>query len=1061
MTFKKVDPKQSFPKLEEEILKFWKENKIFEKSIENREGKEEFNFYDGPPFATGTPHYGHILAGAIKDVIPRYQTMAGKKVERRFGWDTHGLPIENIVEKKLEIKGKEDLEERIGVFDFNETCRANVFGYVHEWEKTVERMGRWVDMKNDYKTMDTDFMESVWWVFKTIYDKGLVYQGHRVVPYSVGMSTPLSNFEVNQGYKDKQDKTATVKFKVKGSEKKYILAWTTTPWTLLANLGLAVGKDIEYAEIMDKQNKEIYVLAKDRIGDYYKNEEDYEVLRVYKGGCLIGISYEPLFPDFQAQNGNENLPKEFYLGKNAYTVVEGHHVTTESGTGIVHIAPAYGEDDYQIGKEKDLGFFSHISDSGKTEYLLEDNGVWVFDFNEMVLEKLKKSGEIVKISTINHSYPHCWRSGVPLIYKAISAWYVDVTAIKEKMIENNQKITWVPEDIKNGRMGKWLEGAKDWNISRNRYWGSAIPVWQNEDKTEEICIGSIKELYELNKDFGQIEEKDGKYFYKNTGKEIDLHKHFVDEILVKNPKTGNTLKRIPEVLDCWFESGSMPYASKHFMGQELETGKDGCLVSKDGTFKFPADFIAEGLDQTRGWFYTLIILGTALFEETPFKNCIVNGIVLAEDGKKMSKSLQNYPAPELIFDKYGADAMRFYLLNSPVVEAQDFRFSEAGVEEVVKKVILPLWNTYYFFTTYANIDNFEPKGDLNPENILDKWLISELNELALKVSTAFENYKLNEVGRPIVKFMDNLTNWYIRRSRKRFWKSENDGDKLQAYETLYFALVEITKIIAPFMPFLSDYIFKNLTGRQSVHLEDFPTYDKNLIDLELNQKTDKVQKIINLGLAWRANQRIRVRQPLKSITITEKLEEYYNEIIKEELNVKEVLVVEGTSLAKKICKPNGRNIGPKFGKDVKFIISEAKAGNFTELPNGNVKVGDFELEADDFELVYEASDSSEKIESGFGMVIAMDDEITESLKQEGFARDIVRHIQEARKEANYDVDNRISIKIESSELSETIENFTNYIETETLSKFDENISNPDFEKEIEIEGFKIKINLKK
>ena len=1060
MTFKKVDPKQSFPKMEEEVLKFWQENNIFKKSIENREWSEEFNFYDWPPFATWTPHYWHILAGALKDVIPRFQTMKWKKVERRFGWDTHWLPIENIVEKKLEIKWKEDLEWRIWVFDFNETCRKNVFWYVDEWRKTVDRMWRWVDMENDYKTMDTSFMESVWWVFKTIYDKGLVYQGHRVVPYSVGMSTPLSNFEVNQGYMDKQDKTITVKFKVKWSEKKYILAWTTTPWTLPANLWLAVWEDIEYVELMDKSSKEIYILAKARVNDYYKNKEEYEILRVYDWKCLIWIEYEPLFNDFLVQNWSSNLPKEIFLWKNAYKVISGHHVTTESWTWIVHIAPAYWEDDYHIWKTQDLWFVSHISDSWKTENLLEDNWIWVFDFNEMVIEKLKKSWEVVKISTITHSYPHCWRSWVPLIYKAISAWYVDVTAIKDQMIKNNQKINWVPDDIKNWRMWKWLEWAKDWNISRNRYWWSAIPVWQNEDKTEEICIWSIKELYELNKDFWQIEFKDGKYFYTNTWKEIDLHKHFVDEILIKNPKTWNTLKRIPEVLDCWFESGSMPYASKHYMWQELEKNSD-CLVSKDGTFKFPADFIAEWLDQTRGWFYTLLILWTALFDETPFKNCIVNGIVLAEDWKKMSKSLQNYPAPELIFDKYWADAMRFYLLNSPVVEAQDFRFSEAWVEEVVKKVILPLWNTYYFFTTYANIDNFEPKWLTKTENILDKWLLSELNELTLEVTNAFEKYKLNEATRPIVKFMDNLTNWYIRRSRKRFWKSENDWDKLQAYETLYFALVELTKILAPFMSFVSENIFKNLTWKESVHLEDFPIYNKNLIDLELNETTDKVQKIINLWLAWRANQKIRVRQPLQSITITQSFEKYYNEIIKEELNVKEVLVVDGSSLAKRICKPNWRNIWPKFGKDVKFIMSEAKAGNFTELPNGNVKVWDFELEVGDFELVYESSDANAKIESGFGMVITMDDKITEELKQEWFARDIVRHIQEARKECNYNVDDRIFIKIESNELAEAIANFANYIETETLSKIDNSINSPDLEKDISIEEIKIKLSLKK
>lgn len=1058
--FKKVDPKQSFPKLEEEILNFWEEKKIFKKSVENRDWREEFNFYDGPPFATWTPHYWHILAWTIKDVVPRFQTMIWKKVERKFGWDTHWLPIENIVEKKLEIKWKEDIECRVWVFDFNETCRKNVFWYVDEWKKTVARMWRWVDMENDYKTMDTDFMESVWWVFKNIYDKWLIYQWHRVVPYSVWMSTPLSNFEVNQGYKDKQDKTITVKFKVKDSEKKYILAWTTTPWTLPANLWLAVWKDLEYVELMDKSDKNIYILAKERISEYYKNEDDYEILRTYKWSCLVWISYEPIFPDFKAQEWSDNLGKEIFLWKNAYKVIAGHHVTTDSWTWIVHIAPAYWEDDYQIWKNEDLGFFSHINDAWKTENLIEDNWIWVFDFNEIVIEKLKKSGDVFKISTINHSYPHCWRSWIPLIYKAISAWYVNVEAIKEKMIENNQKINWVPSDIKNWRMWKWLEWAKDWNISRNRYWWSAIPVWQNEEKTEEICIGSIKELYELNKDFGQIYFENGKYFYTNTKKEVDLHKHFVDEILVKNPKTWNTLKRIPEVLDCWFESGSMPYASKHFMGQDLEKIWDS-LVSKDWKFKFPADFIAEWLDQTRWWFYTLIILWTALFDETPFKNCIVNWIVLAEDWKKMSKSLQNYPAPELIFDKYWADAMRFYLLNSPVVEAQDFRFTETWVEEVVKKVILPLWNTYYFFTTYANIDNFEPKGLKNRENILDKWLISELNELTLEVRNAFEAYKLKDATKPILKFMDNLTNWYIRRSRKRFWKSENDSDKLQAYETLYLVLVEFTKILAPFMPFISEYIFKNLTWKESVHLEDFPVYDKNLIDLELNEKTETVQKIINLWLSFRANQKIRVRQPLKSIKITESLEDYYNEIIKEELNVKEIIVVDGSTLAKKICKPNWRNIWPKFWKDVKFIISEAKAWNFTELPNWNVKVWDFELDANDFDLVYEATEENSKIESGFWMVIAMDDKITEELKQEWFSRDIVRHIQEARKEADYMVDDRIFINIFSEELNETIKNFKEYIENETLSKFDENLKNPDLEKEIEIEWAKVKIFLRK
>jgi len=1063
--FEKVNPKQSFPKLEEKILDFWSKEKIFEKSIENRKDAEEFNFYDGPPFATGTPHYGHILAGTIKDVIPRYQTMNWKRVDRVFGWDCHWLPIENIVEKKLGVSGRDDIM-KIWVHEFNESCRANVDWYTDDWKKTVSRMGRWVDMENAYHTMDTPFMESVWWVYKELYDKGLIYEGHRVVPYCPRCTTPLSNFEVNQGYKDKQDKTLTVKFKVKGNDNKYILAWTTTPWTLMANIGLAVWADINYSEIKDTKTGDTYVLATDRLKDYYKvpnngtgtknwkNElevpvPEYTLIREYKGTCLEWIKYEPIFDDFKIQLEDmwEDLWNDVKLWENAYSVVIGHHVTTESGTWIVHIAPAYGEDDFIIGNENKLGFVSHIDDSGKTCNTLSDNWKYVFDYNNEVIETLKERWDVVKISTIDHSYPHCWRCDTPLIYRGISAWYVAVEKIRDKMVDNNQEINWTPEVIKNGRFGKWVAGARDWNISRNRYWGSAIPVWQSEDKSEEVCIGSVKEMYELNKDFGQIEEKNWEYFYTKTWELVDIHKHFVDEIYLKHPKTGTKLTRIPEVLDCWFESWAMPYASKHYPFENKES------------FKFPADFIAEWLDQTRGWFYTLLILGTALFDKAPMKNVIVNGIVLAEDGKKMSKSLKNYPDPAIIFDKYGADAMRFYLMNSPVVEAQDFRFTEAWVEEVVKKVILPLWNTYYFFTTYANIDNFKPTWNKTRNNPLDKWLISELNELTKEVSTGFDEYKLNNATKPIVKFMDNLTNWYIRRSRKRFWKSENDGDKLEAYETLYEALVELTKIIAPFMPFISEHMYKELTGKQSVHLEDFPKYDSSLIDEKLNSDTDKVQKIITLGLAWRANQKIRVRQPLKSITITDTLDDYNIEIIKEELNVKEVLVVDWNTLAKQICKPNGRAIWPKFGKDVKFIMTEAKSGNFEILDNWNVKVWDFELEQWDFELVFESGDSWALIEAWFWMVIAMDNEITEELKIEWYARDLVRQIQEARKEADYQVDDRIQVSITNME--NTISVFKEYIETETLSKIVDNIDNADIDKEIEIDDFKVNLKLKK
>lgn len=1074
--FEKVNPKQSFPKMEENILSFWEEDKIFEKSVENREGSEQFNFYDGPPFATGTPHYGHLLGGTIKDVIPRYQTMKWKQVHRKFGWDCHGLPIENIVEKKLGISGKDDIE-KIGIHKFNETCRENVFEYANEWKKTVNRMWRWVDMENDYKTMDTSFMQSVWWVFSELYKKGLIYEGYRVVPYCPRCSTPLSNFEVNQGYKDKQDKTATVKFKVTGSDNKYIIAWTTTPWTLVANLWLAVGADIDYVELLDHKTQETYILARDLVKNYFKNEDDYVILREYKWASLAGTKYEPIFKDFQTLNDADNMPQGMNFDDNTYSVVIGHHVTTESGTGIVHIAPAYGEDDYTIGKNEKLGFVSHIADNGNTEHLLENNGVQVFKFSDIVIEQLKKDGSAIQINTYDHSYPHCWRCESPLIYRAISAWYVAVEKIRDDMVKNNKEINWTPKEIGDGRFGKWVENARDWNISRNRYWGSAIPVWQNEDKTTEICIGSIKEMYELNKEYGQIERRSCphltspkgrgieqneapslplgetewgayKYFYTNTGEQVDIHKHYVDEIYLKDPKTWEKLKRIPEVLDCWFESGSMPYASK------------GYPFNQEENFKFPADFIAEGLDQTRGWFYTLLILGTALFNKAPMKNVIVNGIILAEDGRKMSKKLQNFPDPKLIFDKYGADALRFYLMNSPLVEAQDSRFSEAGVQEIVKKVILPLWNTYYFFTTYANIDNFKSKGlPTNLENNLDKWLISELNTLTREVSEGFDEYKLIKSTKPIVKFMDNLTNWYIRRSRKRFWKTENDGDKLQAYETLNYVLVETTKIIAPFMPFISEHMYKNLTGDTSVHLTDFPTFDSTLIDEKLNSDTATIQKIITLWLAWRANNKLRVRQPLQSISITEQYDDFFTEILKEELNVKEVKVVDGNSLARQICKPNGRAIGPKFGKDVKFIMWEAKAGNFEILENGKAQVGHFELEAQDFELVFQAWDSGVLIETGFWMVIAMDNTITEELKIEGYYRDIVRYIQEARKQADYQVDDRVKVTL--SWADSVVSQFKENIETETLSTIIDRLENFDIQKTLEIDNLNIVIRLKR
>ena len=1054
--YQQVNPRQSFPEMESKVLSLWKKNDTFKKSLELRKDSEEFFFFDGPPFATWLPHYGHLIGWTLKDIIPRYQTMKGKYVERRFWWDCHGLPIENIVEKKLWLSWKHDIEDKIWVFEFNEQCRKNVFVYTTEWRRTVEKMWRWVDMDDDYKTMDTDFMESIWWVFKSLFDKGYIYESQRIVPYCPRCSTPLSNFEVNQWYEDKQDKSITVKFKVDGTSSKYILAWTTTPWTLPANLWLAVGKDIMYSEVLDKTSGETYVLATDRLWTYYKNPEDYTLVREYKWECLVWIKYDSLFNEFQMMDEAWIMPKWLELWKNVYSVVAGHHVTTDSGTWVVHIAPAYWEDDSIIWKKEWLGYVSHIDDTGNVENLGDYTWEYVFDFNETVIKLLKDRKVIINISTIDHSYPHCYRCKTPLIYRWISAWYVKVEDISPRLVKNNEEINWVPENIKTWRFGKWIENARDWNISRNRYWWSAMPLWRSEDKSEILCVGSIEELYELNKDFGQIEKRDWKYFYKEFNIEVDLHKHYVDLIKVKNPATGNTLTRIPEVLDCWFESWSMPYASKHYP------------FSKDN-FKYPGDFIAEWQDQTRWWFYTLLILWTILFDRTPFLNCIVNGTVLAEDGRKMSKSLNNYPDPELLIDKHWADAIRFYLMASGAVRADDLKFSESGVEETVKKVLLPLWNTYSFFTTYANIDSFEWKDweiydNLNDPNLsnLDRWMLSRLNKFIKDVTVWYDSYDLNAVTRPILEFMDELTNWYIRRSRRRFWKSENDSDKMLAYKTLYQVLLDVSKAIAPVLPFISDEIFMSLTGKESVHLEDFPTFRKEVIDEVLNEDMDKVQKIINLWLALRWNNKIRVRQPLSSITIWEKLSDYYADIIKEELNVKETLMLDDMwSVAKKICKPNARLIWPRFWGAVQEIIKEAKSGNFLETATW-VKVWSFDLAEGEFEIAYEPLEwVTADIQAWFWMVIAMDTNLTDELVLEGYARDIIRTIQDARKEAWYNVSDRISLNITWDASEKILSLFRTYIENETLSTIDTSLATWDITKTVELDEVSFVVTLKK
>lgn len=1032
--FKSVDPKQSFPNMEEEILKFWKQNKTFEKSVEKN--KKDYIFYDGPPFATGLPHYGHLLAGTLKDVVPRFWTMRGYRIERKWGWDCHGLPVENEVEKELGLKSKTEIEE-YGVDKFNEYCRKIVLKYANEWKKTVNRMGRWVDMENDYKTMDPSYMESIWWVFKSLWDKELIYEGNKVVPYCIRCATPLSNFETNQGYRDKQDPALTVKFELEEEPGTYLLAWTTTPWTLPSNLALAVGAELTYAKIKDVSG-EIYIMAMDRVPHYYKNPSEYQVLGEFLGKELKGKKYKPLLPYYAAKTE-----------PNAFTVTTGDFVTLEDGTGIVHMAP-FGEDDMVVIKNLGIEPVYPLDAEGKfNDEVAEFKDIDVFTANPLIIKKLKDEKKLVRHETINHSYPFCWRCDTPLIYRPISTWFVKVEQMRSKLLKTNQKINWMPEHLKDGRFGKWLDGARDWAISRNRYWGAPLPIWRCEKCDELKVMGSIEELE------------------KESGEKVsDLHKHFVDKITIKC-KCGAKMKRIPEVLDCWFESGSMPYAQLHYPFENKEK------FSKN----FPGEFIAEGLDQTRGWFYTLHVLANALFGKPAFKNVIVNGIVLAEDGQKMSKRLKNYPDPNHILNAYGADALRFYLMNSPVVKADDMRFSEKGVQDVVRNIILPIWNSYSFLVTYANIDKWKPinrvsegattssrpqKKGMAPKNKLDLWILEELNKLIVQEIEFMEGYDLQKASNNIYKFIDDLTNWYIRRSRRRFWKSEDDGDKKQAYETLYKVMTVLCQIIAPFMPFLAEEIYKNLTGEESVHLTDYPKAKKSAENSDLQNEMFLAKTIVSLGLAARSKAKIKVRQPLSKIQIA--LGDQYDpallkdqiEIIKEELNVKSVdLIKDPKELATVIAKPNAKLLGPKYGKDVQKIIVEAKSGKFDKLPNGNIRVLNFELTPEEMEIAYLGKEGF-NVETEAGILVALDTKITPELEQEGLARDIVRQIQELRKAADYSVNDRIKVALINVK-SDLLKNFGDYIKSETLAtSIEPDIGDPDKTSEFEDVVIKIK-----
>ncbi len=1010
--FKETRNKIHFPEIEEKILKFWEDKNTFKKSLNLRKDKDEFVFYDGPPFATGLPHYGHLLAGTLKDIIPRYQTMKGKYVERRFGWDCHGLPVEYEMEKELNISGKREIEE-YGIDRFNEACRSIVLRYTAEWEKTVKRMGRWVDFENDYKTMDTSYMETIWWVFKQLWDKELVYEGYKVLPYCPRCATPLSNFETNQGYKEVKDPAITVRFKIKDKDNIYILAWTTTPWTLPSNLALAVGNDIEYVKVKD--NDEYYILAKERLSAYYRSEEEYEIVQTFKGRELLGLKYEPLFPYFKEKE------KE-----GAYRVISGEFVTTEDGTGIVHIAPAFGEDDYNVCKQNNIPLVSPVDAEGKfTEEVPEYQGMFVKDADKLIIQRLKEERKLIKREQYVHNYPHCWRCDTPLIYKTISTWFVKIDPIKQNMIDNNKQINWVPSHIKEGRFGKWLENARDWAISRNRYWGATIPIWKCSCG-EKIAVGSIEELEKL------------------SGKKLnDLHKHFVDKITIPCPVCGNQMERIPEVFDCWFESGSMPYAQNHYPFENKEKFES----------HFPADFIAEGLDQTRGWFYTLIVISSALFNKPAFKNVIVNGLILAEDGKKMSKRLKNYPEPEYIINTYGADALRLYLISSPVVRAEDLKFSEEGIKEILRTIIIPLWNAYSFLATYATIDKWYPIVDSfhSPSNQLDKWIISVLNKLIADVTKALDSYDLQKAINPLLEFIDLLTNWYIRRSRRRFWKSENDDDKKEAYYTLYIVLLNLSKLLAPFIPFISEEIYQNLKQEhmpESVHLNDFPTADESMRDLELERKMNLVLKAVSMGRALRTKYNLKIRQPLNAIHIVSPEDSEHqvlqelNELIKEELNVKNIIYDKNeTELVDYKAKPNFKILGPKLGKNMKkvaAIIDKLNSNELRDILNGKpykIITDDINIELTENEIIIQRIEKEGLlIENDGTLTIALDQKLTPELIAEGLIRETIHKIQTIRKEKKFDVADRIKIYFKASEnLRKAIEQFKQYLMNEVLA----------------------------
>jgi isoleucyl-tRNA synthetase len=1007
---------QRFAEVELNVLKFWDEQNIFARTLEKTQTYQPFIFYDGPPFATGLPHYGHLLAGTIKDIVPRFWTMRGRYVDRRFGWDCHGLPVEMEIEQALGLSGKTDIE-RFGVAAFNTECRKIVLRYTQEWEKTVRRMGRWVDFRNDYRTMDLSFMETVWWVLRQMWDKGLIYEGHKVLPFSTRLSTVLSNFEANLNYKDVQDPAITVRFAVEGEDNTYFIAWTTTPWTLPSNLALAVGPEIDYVKVRDNADGVRYILAEARLKVYFPKPETFTIEQRYKGKDLVGWRFLPLLPYFADRKN---------VG--AFRVVQADYVTTEDGTGIVHIAPAFGEEDFLACQKAGIAMVNPVDDEGRfTQPVSDFVGLHVKDADPKIIELLKREKKLVHQGTIFHSYPFCWRSDTPLIYRAVNTWFVRVEAFRDQLVANNRLTHWVPEHLRDGRFGNWLENARDWAISRNRYWGTPLPIWKSEDGGEVVCLGSLAEL----------EQRSGT-------RVTDLHREFVDDLTFPSSSGNGLMRRVPHVFDCWFESGSMPYAQLHYPFEHVE----GFSRS------FPADFVAEGLDQTRGWFYTLMVVASALFDKPAFHNVVVNGLVLAGDGKKMSKRLKNYPEPEEVIAEHGADALRLYLINSPLVRAEELRFSEQGVRDTVRRLLLPWWNAYKFFVTYALVDEWKPP--LTPPgaspNILDRWILSRQQTLIRRASEEMEGYRLYNVVPALLDFLDELTNWYVRLNRRRFWSETDNDDKRFAYRALYDVLMGFAKLMAPFTPFLADAIYRNLRTlyegktEESVHLEAFPTYDEHEVDLELEDAVTRMQRIILLGRSLRNERKVKVRLPLRALTILHRQPRILDEIkpleayIREELNVKEVQysTAEGEKVSLS-AKPNAKLLGPRFGKQFgavsKQIVALSAEQMLTLEAGEALALNGEKFQPEEVQILRQAQDGAPDVRSDRFISIEFPCELDEELVAEGQAREIVHAIQQMRKDAGYRVEDRITVTYQTDgHLGAAIDRHTSYIQEETLAR---------------------------